>query len=107
VSVEWVQTLELVMPVHRFAVQIRRRKADRLIHLDWNPQARRLESPACECTASTERPGIVCDDALHIVVASALMPCQSCGRPFCRACHPAHCPKCHDRVSRHASVFGL
>jgi hypothetical protein len=94
VSVEWVQTLELVMPVHRFAVQIRRRKADRLIHLDWNPRARRLESPTCESTASTARPGIVCDDALHIVVASALMPCQSCGRPFCRACHPAHCPKC-------------
>jgi hypothetical protein len=101
VSVEWVQTLELVMPVHRFAVQIRRRKADRLIHLDWNPRARRLESPACEYTASTERPRMVCDDALHIVAASALVPCPACGRPFCRACHKARCPKCGDRGPGH------
>ena len=36
------------MPVQRFAVQIRRRKAERMIHLDWNPLARRLEPPACE-----------------------------------------------------------
>ena len=48
VAVEWVQTLELVMPVQRFAVRIRRRKAERVIHLDWNPLARRLESPPCE-----------------------------------------------------------
>jgi hypothetical protein len=107
VSVEWVQTLELAMSVHRFAVQIRRRKADRLIHLDWNPRARRLEPPTCEYSASMERPCMVCDDALHIVVASALMPCQACGRPFCRACHPAHCPKCGERVPRFTSVSGL
>ncbi len=36
VTVEWVQTLELVMPVQRFTVQIRRRKAERTIRLDWN-----------------------------------------------------------------------
>ena len=47
VSVEWVQTLELIMPVHRFEVQVRRRKAERIICLDWNPLARRLEPPAC------------------------------------------------------------
>src|SRR4051812_6618372 len=35
VNVAWVQTLELVMPVRRFAVRIRRRKAERVIHLDW------------------------------------------------------------------------
>ena len=51
VTVAWVQTLELVMPVQRFAVQIRRRKAERVIHLDWNPLARRLESPPCEFSA--------------------------------------------------------
>ena len=71
VTVEWVQTLELAMPVHRFTVQIRRRKADRVILLDWNPLARALEPPACEFTASTERPRLVCDDALHLVFRRA------------------------------------
>jgi hypothetical protein len=104
VTIEWVQTLEIAMPVRRFAVQVRRRKADRLIHLDWNPRARRLESPACEATASTERPRMVCDDALHIVIPSALGPCQTCGRSFCRACHPQHCPKCGEGESRSAIV---
>jgi len=94
VTVEWVQTLELMMPVQRFTAQIRRRKADRTIRLDWNPTARRLEMPMCEWSASAERPRLVCDDALHLVVAAALGPCQSCGRPFCRACHPERCPKC-------------
>lgn len=94
VTVEWSQTLEMVMPVHRFAVQIRRRKAERIIHLDWNPLARRLEPPPCDHSASAERPRLVCDDALHLVVPAGLAPCQGCGRPFCRACHPERCPKC-------------
>jgi hypothetical protein len=94
VTVEWVQTLELVMPVHRLTVQIRRRKADRTITLDWNPLARRLEQPICEATAGMERPRLVCDDALHLVVPAGLAPCSGCGRVFCRACHAGGCPKC-------------
>jgi hypothetical protein len=94
VTVEWVQTLELVMPVHRLSVQIRRRKADRLIGLDWNPLARRLEPPVCEATFALERPRLVCDDALHLVVTAGLAPCSGCGRAYCRACHPTACPKC-------------
>jgi hypothetical protein len=94
VTVEWVQTRELVMPVHRFAVQIRRRKANRTIQLDWNPVARRLESPICEFTASAERPSLVCDDALHLVVPAGLRPCVGCGRAYCRACHRGGCPRC-------------
>jgi hypothetical protein len=94
VSVQWVQTLEWVVPVHRFTVQIRRRKADRTILLDWNPAARKLEPPVCEATASAERPHLVCDDALHLVVPQALGPCGHCGKAFCRACHTSRCPKC-------------
>jgi hypothetical protein len=94
VAVEWVQTLELVTPVQRFAVQIRRRKAERVIHLDWNPLARRLESPACEFSGSAERPRLVCDDALHLVTAEGLAPCVGCGKAFCRACHRERCPRC-------------
>ncbi len=94
VTIEWVRTLELVMPVQRFAIQVRRRKADRVIHLDWNPIVRRLEPPICEFTASAERPTLVCDDALHLVVPAGLAPCTGCGRAFCHACHMDRCPKC-------------
>ena len=94
VTVAWVQTLELVMPVQRFAVQIRRRKAERVIHLDWNPLARRLETPPCEFSGAAERPRLVCDDAIHLVTPAGLAPCASCGKPFCRACHRERCPKC-------------
>jgi hypothetical protein len=104
VTVAWVQTLELAMPVYRFAVQLRRRKADRVIRLDWNPLARALEPPACEFTASTERPRLVCDDALHLIVPAALSPCPACGRQFCRACHRERCPKCGAAVQMRAKA---
>ena len=94
VTVDWVQTLELVMPVHRLTVQIRRRKAERVMALDWNPLARRLEPPACEAGWSAERPRRVCDDALPLVTPAGLAPCSGCGRAYCRACHPRRCPKC-------------
>jgi hypothetical protein len=94
VTVQWVQTLDIAMQVHRLTVQIRRRKAERTLLLDWNPLARALEPPTCEFTASTDRPRLVCDDALHLVVPAALSPCAGCGRVFCRACHPKRCPKC-------------
>jgi hypothetical protein len=94
VAVAWVQTLEIVMPVQRFAVRIRRRKAERMIRLDWNPLARRLESPPCEFSYSADRPRLVCDDALHLVTPEGMAPCLGCGRAFCRACHRERCPKC-------------
>lgn len=94
VAVAWVQTLELVMSVQRFAVRIRRRKAERMIHLDWNPLVRRLESSPCEFSYSADRPRLVCDDALHLVTPEGMAPCIGCGRVFCRACHRERCPKC-------------
>ena len=106
VTVDWVQTLELVMPVHRLTVQIRRRKAERAMALDWNPLARRLEPPPCEAGWSAERPRLVCDDALHLVAPRGLAPCTGCGRAYCRACHPQRCPKCGrtDRVAAFAAL---
>ncbi len=94
VTVDWVQTLEVVMPVHRLTVQIRRRKAERMMALDWNPLVRRLETPPCEASWSTERPRLVCDEALHLVAPAGLAPCADCGRAYCRACHRERCPKC-------------
>ena len=94
VGVDWVRTLDLVMPVQRLRVQIRRRKAERVIRLDWNRLARRLESPPCEDSFAAERPRLACDDAVHLVSAAGLAPCAGCGKAYCRACHPDACPKC-------------
>jgi hypothetical protein len=99
VTAAWVQTLELIMPVERFAVQIRRRKSQRILHLDWNPLARKLESPPCEFSRAAERPRLVCDDAMHLVTVAGLAPCVTCAKPFCRACHRERCPKCGQTVS--------
>ncbi len=94
VTLEWVQTLELIMPVQRFAVLIKRRKRERLLMLDWNPLARRLEQAPCEYSYTWERPREVCDEALHLLSPAAHGPCPQCGRAYCRVCHPEKCPKC-------------
>ena len=107
VTVQWVQTLDVAMQVQRLTVQIRRRKAERTVLLDWNPLARALEPPTCAFTASTERPRLVCDDALHLVVPAALSPCAECSRVFCRACHPQRCPKCGAAGSPRATIQGV
>jgi len=94
VELEWLQTLELVMPVQRFTVHIKRRKSERRIILDWNPLARQLDQAPCEYSCTWERPREVCDDALHLVSPAAHGPCPTCGKAYCRACHPATCPRC-------------
>ena len=94
VAVEWIQTLELVMPVQRFQVLIKRRKGERLISLDWNPLAHRLEQAPCEYSYTWEKPREVCDERLHLVRPEALGPCRQCDKAYCRACHPMKCPKC-------------
>jgi hypothetical protein len=93
VTAQWVRTQELVAPVQRLTVQIRRRKAERLMTLDWSTLARRLEPPPCEASWSGERPRLVCDEALHLVALPGLAPCPGCARAWCRACHP-RCPRC-------------
>lgn len=95
IEAEWVQTLELILPVQRFELVLLRRKGERRFHLDWNPMARRLESPLCEATFTAESGRMICDDALHLVSRPALGPCPHCSKPYCRACNPLKCPKCH------------
>jgi hypothetical protein len=105
VEVEWIQSLELVMPVQRFALLLKRRKGERPFTLDWNPLARRLEQPPCEYSYSWERVREVCDHALHLVSLAAHGPCPCCGKPYCRACHPLKCPKCGEET-RNRAFFG-
>lgn len=97
ITVECVQLLDLAMPVLRFDLLVKRRKGERRFHLDWNPILRDLEPPACEYGFTSQPVRMVCDDALHIVSLAAHGPCPSCGRPYCRACSPATCPKCARR----------
>lgn len=94
VTVEWVQTLELYVPVHRLEIEIRRRKAERVIRLDWHPLLRCVEPPLCDWGAGGGRIRLACDEKLHLVEPEGLAPCPSCGKSWCRACHPGPCPKC-------------
>ena len=94
VTVELSQTLELIMPVQRLTLLVRRRKGERQIAMDWNPLARKLEPPPCEWSYTAEVTRLVCDEALHLVSPPAHAPCAQCGRAYCRLCQPRHCPKC-------------
>jgi hypothetical protein len=94
VTVEWVQALDLYLPVQRFDVLIRRRKGERLVRLDWHPLARLAEPPPCDWGLGIERARLVCDDGLHLTEPAGQAPCSACGKAWCRACHPAACPRC-------------
>jgi hypothetical protein len=94
VTVEWVQALDLYMPVQRFDVLIRRRKSERVVRLDWHPLVKTAERPLCEAGLGLDRVRLVCDDKLHLTEPAGQAPCPSCGKPFCRACSPAACPRC-------------
>jgi hypothetical protein len=93
VTVEWVQALDLYVPVQRFDVLIRRRKGERVIRLDWHPLVKTAEPPLCEAGLGLDRVRLVCDDKLHLTEPAGQAPCPACGKPFCRACHPAACPR--------------
>ncbi|MGH7118283.1 MAG: hypothetical protein ACREFP_04730 [Acetobacteraceae bacterium] len=107
ITLAWTQTLEITLPVQRLTVQIRRRKADRTIVLDWNPLTRKLDIPSCEWSFGTAPPRLICDDALHLLSTPGLAPCPACSRPFCRVCHPARCPKCGHAAEQSPVLSGL
>ncbi len=94
VEIQWLQTLEVVAPVQRFELLLKRRKGERRFTLDWSPLVRKLEQPPCEYSHTWERPRLACDERLHLVAPAALGPCGGCGKAYCRACHPQRCPHC-------------
>lgn len=71
IEIEWIQTLELTMPVQRFSILIKRRKGERIMPLDWNPLARRLEQAPCERSYTWKRARQVLDDTLQLVSPDA------------------------------------
>ncbi len=94
VAVEWVQALEVYVPVQRFEVLIRRRKGERVIQLDWHALIKGAEASPCDAGLGRDRIRLVCDEKLHLTEPAAQAPCTSCGKSFCRACCPAACPRC-------------
>ena len=100
VTIEWVQALELFVPVQRFSALVRRRKGERLVRLDWHPVARLMEPPLCDWGAGIERTRLVCDEKLHLTEPAGQAPCPACGKAWCRACSPAACPRCGQPIER-------
>jgi hypothetical protein len=98
VTVDWVQALELYVPVQRLDVLIRRRKGERLIQLDWHPLAKTAEPPLCEAGRGRDRTRLVCDEKLHLTEPDGQAPCPGCGKARCRACFPTSCPRCGHRT---------
>jgi hypothetical protein len=94
VTVEWVQGLELFVPVQRFEVLVKRRKGEKLMRLDWHPAVRLMEPPPSDWGLGIGRSRLVCDDQLHITDPAGQSACPSCGRAWCRACHPTACRRC-------------
>ena len=80
VTVEWVQGLELFVPVQRFEVLVKRRKGERLMRLDWHPAVRLMEPPPSDWGLGIGRSRLVCDDQLHITDPAGQSPCPSCGQ---------------------------
>jgi hypothetical protein len=100
VKVEWIQMLDLYLPVQRFEVVIRRRKAERMIQLDWHPLVRMMEPPPCDWGVGLDHQRLVCDEKLHLTDVAGQAPCPSCGKPYCRACHRTACPRCGQSQKR-------
>jgi hypothetical protein len=94
VSVEWVQGLALFVPVQRFEVLVKRRKGERLMRMDWHPAVRLMEPPPSDWGLGIGRSRLVCDDQLHMTDPAGQAPCPSCGKAWCRACHPTACQRC-------------
>ena len=106
VTVDWIQTLEALVPVQRLEALIRRRKGERLIRLDWHPLARLVEPPPCDWGLGLTATRLVCDERLHLTEPAGQGPCPGCGKPFCRACHPVTCPRCGRLASEnHPAAF--
>jgi hypothetical protein len=94
VTVEWVQGLVLLAPVHRYEILIRRRKGERIVNIDWHSAVRTMEPPLCEWGTGLHRARLVCDEQLHLTEPDGQAPCRSCGKAWCRACSGPVCPRC-------------
>lgn len=94
VTTRMTQALEIMTPVWRVELLLKRRKRERVQLLDWNPLTGRLDPLPCDWGVADSALRLVCDDALHLVPEDGLAPCPRCGRGYCRACRPRGCGRC-------------
>ena len=100
VTLGWVQALHLFLPVQRLEILVRRRKRERLIHLDWFPSVRVPEPPPCDWGLGLDPQRLVCDERMHLTDPAGQAPCPACGKAWCRACDPLACPHCGQAIDR-------
>src|SRR5438876_590774 len=84
-----------VLPVHRVTARFLRRSASRTVTLAWNPVDRALEPPACEGCGTGTAIVVLCDECVHLLCPGCHGDCETCGRPYCRACY-SRCPRRHE-----------
>ncbi len=94
VEVRLTQVVRTQLPVWRAELYVMRRKGIRKMTLDWSVMSREFDILPCESCCATPRTFCACDDKLHLVCSLCLSSCPGCTKEFCRACHPAKCPKC-------------
>jgi hypothetical protein len=95
VRVRPLGALVCVLPVHRVTARFLRRSASRTVTLAWNPVDRALEPASCEGCGTGTTTVVLCDDRVHVLCPTCHGDCDTCGRPYCRACCP-RCPRRHD-----------
>ncbi|MBI2833971.1 MAG: hypothetical protein HYX76_06040 [Acidobacteria bacterium] len=81
-------------PAYRFRVQLLRRNAKSEVTFSWNALNRALEPRCCDGCARPTRVVDLCDDHVHYLCDGCFLPCHTCGRRYCRACH-RRCPRKH------------
>jgi hypothetical protein len=94
VSVEWMQRLEIFLPVLRYEILIKRRKGERIVYFDWHPALRQAEPLCCDWGLGLDRTRLICDDKLHLTDLAGQAPCPACNKAWCRPCQGAACPRC-------------
>jgi hypothetical protein len=87
------------LTVHQVTARLHRRSASRDVRLAWNPLDRALEAPCCDGCGRGATTVTLCDDQVHLLCTRCTAACETCGKPFCRACHTT-CPRRHDHSRR-------
>jgi hypothetical protein len=98
IETKLTQVVRARLPVLRADLILLRRKGVRKLQMNWSALAKGFDQLVCEACLGTPRTFRVCDEKLHCVCPACMTACPACAKEYCRACHPARCPKCgHDR----------
>jgi hypothetical protein len=86
--------LACTLPVRHVHARLHRRTASRTSTFAWNPIDRAIEPPCCEACGIAASTVTLCDDRVHLLCTGCGGCCETCARPYCRACHE-RCPRRH------------